>query len=90
MWFIRGNVVRDLLALNKIELLPWDGWGLVSQDERDLTADDMALLDRVAALTLVDDPPYAEVRAICEDERLRMPPDYAANPQRFSLLGSGE
>ncbi|HOQ97470.1 MAG TPA: transglutaminase domain-containing protein, partial [Anaerolineae bacterium] len=22
MWFIRGNVVRDMLALNKIELLP--------------------------------------------------------------------
>jgi hypothetical protein len=24
--FIRGNVVRDLLALNRIEILPWDFW----------------------------------------------------------------
>ncbi len=23
---IRGNVVRDLAALNKVELLPWDKW----------------------------------------------------------------
>ncbi len=27
-WFIWGNVVRDFLALNKVEILPWDGgWG---------------------------------------------------------------
>ena len=29
MWFIRGNVVRDLAALNKVELLPWDCWASV-------------------------------------------------------------
>src|SRR5579863_10087351 len=27
LWFICSNVVRDLAALNKIELLPWDVWG---------------------------------------------------------------
>jgi hypothetical protein len=26
-WFIAGNVVRDLAALNKVEVLPWDVWG---------------------------------------------------------------
>ena len=87
MWFIRGDLVRDLLALNKIEILPWDGWGLISKDEQDISADDMALLDRIAALTLVDDPPFADVRAIYEgDARLRMPSDYATEPQRFDLL----
>jgi len=24
---IRGNAVRDLAALNKVEMLPWDEWG---------------------------------------------------------------
>jgi hypothetical protein len=26
-WFVRGNVIRDLAALHKIEMLPWDMWG---------------------------------------------------------------
>ena len=26
---IRGNAVRDLAALNKVEVLPWDEWGLL-------------------------------------------------------------
>jgi hypothetical protein len=70
LWFIRGDLVRDLLALNKIEILPWD----------------FALLDRVAELTLVDAPPFAEVRAIYEgDARLRTPAGYAVDPQRFDL-----
>jgi hypothetical protein len=86
MWFIRGDLVRDLLALNKIEVLPWDGWGLIAKEERDLSADDMALLDRIAELTRVDEPPFAEVRAICEGPaRLRVPPDYVVHPQRFDL-----
>jgi len=77
MWFIRGNVVRDLLALNKIELLPWDGWGLIVKQEEDISAEDMALLDHVAALTLADNESFSEVRAIYEnDARLRMPPDW--------------
>jgi hypothetical protein len=86
MWFIRGDLVRDLLALNKIEVLPWDGWGLVAKEERDLSADDMLLLDRIAELTRVDEPPFAEVRAIYERTAgLRVPPDYVVHPQRFDL-----
>jgi len=80
MWFIRGDLVRDLLSLNKIELLPWDGWGLITKEEQDLSAEDMALLDHIAALTVaivVDGEAFPEVRAIYEnDARLRMPPDW--------------
>jgi hypothetical protein len=86
MGFIRGDLVRDLLALNKIEILPWDGWGVMAKWDEQLSPDDVALLDRIAELTLVDDPAFAEVRAIYEeDARLRMPPDYMADPQRFDL-----
>jgi hypothetical protein len=86
MWFIRGDLVRDLLALNKIEVLPWDGWGLIAKEERDLSADDMALLDRIAELTQVDEPSFDEVRAIYEGTaRLRAPSDYMVDPQRFDL-----
>ena len=28
--FIKANIVRDILALNKVEAMPWDsGWGLL-------------------------------------------------------------
>jgi hypothetical protein len=89
MWFIRGDLVRDLLALNKVEILPWDGWGLIAKDEEALSAEDIALLDRVAELTRVDAPSFSEVRAICEgDARLRMPSDYAVDLHRFDLRGT--
>jgi hypothetical protein len=28
VWMVRANVVRDLAALNRAEVLPWDAWGL--------------------------------------------------------------
>lgn len=31
-WFVRCNVVRDLAALNRVELLPWDAWGLMDRE----------------------------------------------------------
>jgi hypothetical protein len=77
MWFIRGDLLRDLFALNKVEILPWDHWGLMSKDEKDLTAEDMALLDRAAELTLAGDEALDEIRRACENEpALRMPADW--------------
>ena len=89
LWFIRGDLVRDFLALNQVEILPWDGWGVGAARDEDLSAGDWALLDRIAALTAVDDPPFAEMRAIYEnDARLRMPPEYVQDAQRFNLLST--
>ena len=77
LWFIRGNLLRDLFALNKVEVLPWDHWGLISKDERELTDGDMALLDRVAELTLAGNDCFDEVRALYEHTpSLRMPADW--------------
>jgi len=74
LWFVRGNLLRDLASLNKMELLPWDGWGLIDREDKDLSADDMALLDRVAALTLDDNSAFAEMRTLYEnDARLCVP-----------------
>jgi len=78
MWFIRGNLVRDLLALNKIEVLPWDGWGLVTKNEQDVSTQDIELLDHVAQLTLANNEAFPDVRSIYEgDARLRMPSDWS-------------
>jgi hypothetical protein len=73
MWFIAGNLLRDLASLNRMELLPWDVWGLMQMNDAGLLEEKGALLDRIAALTLAGDSAFAEVRAIYEDDRLRVP-----------------
>jgi hypothetical protein len=74
LWFVRGDMLRDLASLNKMELLPWDCWGLIEGEDKNLSADDMALLDHVAALTLADNSAFVEMRTLYEsDERLRVP-----------------
>jgi hypothetical protein len=69
-WFIEGNIARDLAALNKVEMLPWDGWG-------DLAGPDPApggetYVDEVAALTVSGD--HGAIRRRYEtDDGLRVP-----------------
>jgi len=76
-WFIKGNVVRDLAALNKVEMLPWDGRGAIAGT----TECDPALVDEVAALTVSGN--VADFRRRYEaDGALRVPSrvtSFAAN-----------
>ncbi len=59
---IRGNLLHDFQALNKIELNPWDYWDDLSmRAESALTAEDKALLDRIAALTTTTDDHFDEI-----------------------------
>jgi hypothetical protein len=76
-WFVQGDLVRDFLALNKIELLPWDGWGLMAGPEQSVPAEDVALLDRIAALTLADNAAFDEIRSLYATEpRLHTRPEW--------------
>jgi hypothetical protein len=90
LWFIRGNLGRDLAALNKMELLPWDGWGIIDAPEDKLSTEDWALLDHAAELTLADNSAFERVRALYEgDERLHVPPvirTYGAGGMRMVEL----
>jgi hypothetical protein len=53
---IRGNAIRDLAALNKVEMLPWDEWGRMEASYREQTgAEYDELMDRIAAVTAADD-----------------------------------
>jgi len=75
LWFIAGNVLRDLASLNRMEMLPWDVWGLMEMGDDRLTDEKKALLDRVAALTLAGDEAFSKIRKIYEsDDRLKVPP----------------
>ena len=72
--FVRGHVVQDLAALNKLELLLWDIWGLM-QAEPDAA---LSLLDEVAQRTRADDG-FADVR------RLYATPGFAVPPRVLCL-----
>ncbi len=73
MDFIRGNVVRDLCSLNKIETLPWDFWGLLLEKQ----PDDLKTIDHLAEISLLGDDRFDEIQAAYNgDDRLRVPQDY--------------
>lgn len=68
LWFVRGNVVRDLASLNKMELLPWDGWGMLEELGNEEWPDEVvAWLDRAAALCEEPDTALSELCAIYEE-----------------------
>jgi Transglutaminase-like superfamily len=71
LWFIAGEMVRDLSALNAIELLPWDVWGAMPPPGESLDAR-LPYFDQLAELTLSDALP--EIRSRFEtDAGLRVP-----------------
>lgn len=64
-WFIAGNVVRDVAALNNREMLPWDVWGAMPQPGE---APDSARFDEWAALTLDPDAHFDALRRLYESD----------------------
>jgi hypothetical protein len=64
---VRGDLIRDFLALNKLELLPWDhehGHLAAGVQEGEAGERDLALMDRVAELTLGGDERFDALRAL--------------------------
>jgi hypothetical protein len=77
-WFIFGNVIRDFLAYNKIEILPWDWWESPVWNHRledPLEPEErLGPYDRLAALTLAGDACLAEMHALYASEPGFHPP----------------
>ena len=66
LWFVRGNVQRDFASLNRVEVLPWDDFGMMraiapGEEPSDVQ---LALLDKIAALTRDPDASFDEIRAV--------------------------
>ncbi len=70
---IRGNAVKDLAALSKVEMLPWDEWGRMTASYQGETgADYDRLMDTIAAVCGDGDP--AAIAALYDSEDLAVPP----------------
>ncbi|KIF75799.1 transglutaminase [Streptomyces sp. 150FB] len=71
---ISGNAVRDLAALNKREMLPWDEWGRMTEAYGGKTgAEYDRLIDRVAEVCAGDEP--AALARLFTDGDLKVPRD---------------
>lgn len=74
LWFIAAELIRDVAAFNKMEMLPWDGWGAMPHPGQQLDAGQLAFFDRLAAVTAKADGSHRELLALYEkDERVRVP-----------------
>ncbi len=77
LWFVRGDLVRDLMALNRSEVLPWDCNDLMDGPEKQLTKAEYELLDKVAHLMNTDNKSFSEMRALYDSTvALQMPSDW--------------
>jgi hypothetical protein len=85
-WFIAGNVVRDLAALQRVELLPWDVWGLMDVGVAEPGDPVAGVIDRVADAVLDGDD--ADRRRAFELDGVRVPDVvHSARSQRDDVIG---
>jgi hypothetical protein len=74
LWFVAANLVHDIAALNKMEMLRWDVWGAMPHPDTSLKADDLAFFDYLTALTREPGESFEKLRRLYEDDdRLRVP-----------------
>ena len=73
-WWIAANLVRDVAALNNMEMLPWDVWGAMPAPDETISDEQNAFFDRLAELTRDPDAASADLTgAYADDARLRVP-----------------
>ncbi len=69
---VRGNAIRDLAALNKCEMLPWDNWGRMDASYQGATGPEFdELMDDIASVTARNDG--VAVKALYETDDLAVP-----------------
>jgi hypothetical protein len=85
LWFVAGNVVRDLAALNKAEMLPWDVWGLAPPNDRSFDDAALATLDEAAGLGRAPDAHFAEVQRLYRSSDHFRVPEQVLNAQTGQL-----
>ena len=70
LWFIAGNLVRDVAALNNHEMLPWDIWGAMHRQDSEL---DLSFFDQLAIVSSEPDAHIEKLIALHCDERVSVP-----------------
>ncbi|HEX2861963.1 MAG TPA: transglutaminase-like domain-containing protein [Lacunisphaera sp.] len=75
IWFVANNLVRDLAALNKVEMLPWDVWGAMMAPGGAIAPATETAFDEVAHYSLEPDGHFGALRERYRtDARFTVPP----------------
>ena len=61
LWFIAMNLARDIAALRRREMLPWDDWGGLIDSDALLTPDYLERFDDLARMTRSPDQSFFEL-----------------------------
>lgn len=72
LWWVAQNLIRDLAALNRVEMLPWDVWGMMPEPTQVISDNDKQFLDYIASLTLDCDSMITEIQKIYDDPRVKV------------------
>ncbi len=68
LWFIAGNIVKDIAALNKMEMLQWDAWtGMPRPNNTMQNKKTLARFDRLAELLQDPDAVFDELAMLYAD-----------------------
>ena len=74
LWVIAGSLVRDVAALNKMEMPPWDVWGAQPSSGQSLSNEQLTFFDHFAEITREPDASFEDLLALyAKDDRLRVP-----------------
>lgn len=69
LWFVAGNLIKDVAALNKVEMLQWDAWsGMPRPNNQMKDKKRLAFLDALAELASDPDAHFDEIQRIYADE----------------------
>ncbi|MDA4129647.1 MAG: transglutaminase-like domain-containing protein [Thaumarchaeota archaeon] len=89
LWFVAGSIVKDLAALNKMELLQWDAWGARAPRPNNRMQDKKRLrfFDELAKLIAADpDASFDKLRRLYKEKKNRLVvPDRVFNAGRGHL-----
>jgi len=74
---VRGTLLTDIMALNKVEVLPWDTNELGNKDQSALTEEEVKLLNRLAEVSISPDKDFKAPRSLfLGSPSCRMPPGW--------------
>jgi hypothetical protein len=76
LFFVKDNLIRDFLALNKVEILPWDNYGLIAKHISKMTKKELTFLDRLATVSSGEDRDFLLLRATFTSNMDRLLPSY--------------
>jgi hypothetical protein len=74
LWFVAAELIRDVAALNKAEVLVWDVWGAMPKPDTTLDDRQLKYFDRLAEMTRDPDGSFRELVSLYRNDDVRVPP----------------